>query len=110
MTEYWARVDISRTQALRVLNELANPRSKLRRDLERSKASAQKALAGIGIEVSTSSLPARIRLPAPEKVADLRAHAQSLVRKDRRPFGWFILAVVFSAMPLVDAPQGDGAG
>ena len=102
MTEYWVKVDISRQKALQVLDELADPKSQLRKDLQKSKRSAQAALSERGIEVATASLPDRIRLPAPEQVADLRTQARAIVAKDRRPFGFFILAVCFGAMPLVD--------
>jgi hypothetical protein len=102
MTEYWVKVDISRQKALAVLDELADPKSKLRKDLQRSKRSAQAALSERGIEVATASLPDRISLPAPEQVAALRTHARAIVAKDRKPFGFFILAVCFGAMPLVD--------
>jgi hypothetical protein len=105
MTEYWVKVDISRQKALQVLDELADPRSQLRKDLQKSKRSAQAALSERGIEVATASLPDRIRLPAPEQVAALRTQARAIVAKDRRPFGFFILAVCFGAMPLVDAPN-----
>jgi hypothetical protein len=106
MTEYWAALEISRREALSVLKELAEPKSQLRKDLQKSKRSAQGALAKHHIYVASASLPDRIRLPAAEDVADLRARAQALVGKDRKPFGWWILAVVFSAMPLVDPPEG----
>lgn len=105
MTEYWVKVDISRQKALQVLDELADSKSQLRKDLQKSKRSAQAALSERGIEVATASLPDRIRLPAPEQVADLRTQARAIVAKDRRPFGFFILAVCFGAMPLVDAPN-----
>lgn len=105
MTEYWVKVDISRQNALKVLDELANPKSKLRKELQGSKRSARAALSARGIEVAEASMPAKIRLPAPEQVASLRQEAQSLVRKDRKPFGFFILAVCFGAMPLVDGPN-----
>ena len=49
-----------------------------------------------------SSLPDEIRLPAPEQVAAFRSQARALVAKDRKPFGFVILAVIFGAMPLVD--------
>ena len=102
MAEYWVRMDISRSAALKTLEELANPKSKLRRDLERNKQSARKALAAKGIDVSEDSLPDTIKLPAPEQIATLRLQARAMVASDRRPFGFFILAVVFGAMPLVD--------
>jgi hypothetical protein len=102
MTEYWVKVDISRKNALAVLDELADPKSKLREDLQRSKTSAQAALAARGIEVAAASLPDKIRLPAPEKIAELKTHARALVAKDKKPFGFFVLASVFGAMPLVD--------
>jgi hypothetical protein len=105
MTEYWVKVDISRQKALQVLDELADPKSQLRKDLQKSKRSAQAALSERGIEVATASLPDRIRLPAPEQVAALRTQARAIVARDRRPFGFFILAVCFGAMPLVDAPN-----
>lgn len=105
MTEYWVKVDISRQKALQVLDELADPKSQLRKDLQKSKGSAKAALSERGIEVATASLPDRIRLPAPEQVADLRTQARAIVARDRRPFGFFILAVCFGAMPLVDAPN-----
>lgn len=105
MTEYWVKVDISRQKALQVLDELADSKSQLRKDLQKSKRSAQAALSERGIEVATASLPDRIRLPAPEQVADLRTQARAIVARDRRPFGFFILAVCFGAMPLVDAPN-----
>lgn len=102
MTEYWVKVDISRAKALAVLGELADPKSKLRSDLQRNRTSAHAALAARGIEVALASLPARVRLPEPEKIAELRAQARALVAKDKKPFGFFILAAVFGAMPLVD--------
>ena len=102
MAEYWVAMDISRSAALRTLAELADPKSKLRRDLERNKQSARKALAAKGIDVSYDSLPDTIKLPAPEQIATLRLQARAMVASDRRPFGFFILAVVFGAMPLVD--------
>ena len=102
MAEYWVRMDISRSAALKTLEELANPKSKLRRDLEKSKQSARKALAAKGIDVSEDSLPDMIKLPAPEQIATLRLQARAMVASDRRPFGFFILAVVFGAMPIVD--------
>src|SRR6266516_3140827 len=105
MTEYWVKVDISRQKALQVRDELADPKSQLRKDLQKSKRSAQAALSERGIEVATASLPDRIRLPAPEQVAALRTQARAIVARDRRPFGFFILAVCFGAMPLVDAPN-----
>jgi hypothetical protein len=105
MTEYWVKVDISRRNALKVLDELANPRSKLRKDLQGSKRSALAALSARGIEVAEASLPDKIRLPAPEQVASLRREAQALVAKDKKPFGFLILAVCFGAMPLVDDPN-----
>lgn len=105
MTEYWVKVDISRQKALQVLDELADPKSQLRKDLQRSKRSAQAALSERGIEVATASLPEKIRLPAPEHVASLRMQARAIVAQDRKPFGFFILAVCFGAMPLVDGPN-----
>jgi hypothetical protein len=102
MAEYWVRMDISRSAALKTLEELSNPKSKLRRDLERSKQSARKALAAKNIDVSEDSLPDKIVLPAPEQIAELRLQARAMVASDRRPFGFFILAVIFGAMPLVD--------
>jgi len=105
MTEYWAKVDISRRDALKTLDELADPRSKLRRQLQSSKRSALRALAERGIEVSEASLPDKITLPPPEEIAELKRHALRLVAKDRRPFGFFVLAACFGAMPLVDAPH-----
>ena len=54
MTEYWVKMDINRQQALKMLDELADARSKLRKDLQRSRRSAQKALADRGIEVAAS--------------------------------------------------------
>jgi hypothetical protein len=102
MTEYWVKMDISRAEALRVLDELATPKSQLRTDLQKSKASARRALAKIGIEVAESSLPDRIRLPAPEQVAALRKEARALVARDKKPFGFAVLLAVFGAMPLTD--------
>jgi hypothetical protein len=102
MAEYWVRMDISRSAALKTLEELSNPKSKLRRDLEKSKQSARKALAAKNIDVSEDSLPDVIKLPPPEQIATLRLQARAMVASDRRPFGFFILAVVFGAMPLVD--------
>jgi len=110
MTEYWAALEISRREALSVLKELADPSSQLRKDLQRGKRSAQAALAKHHIYVATASLPDRVRLPAAEDIADLRARAQALVGKDRGPFGWWVLAVVFSAMPLADTPERDAPG
>lgn len=105
MAEYWVRMDISRSAALKTLEELANPKSKLRRDLERSKQSARKALAARGIDVSEDSLPDVITLPAPEQIATLRMQARAMVGRDRRPFGFFILAAVLGAMPVVDGAE-----
>jgi hypothetical protein len=103
MAEYWVRIDISRSAALKMLGELADPKSKLRRDLERSKQSARKALAARGIEISEESLPAKIRLPAPEHVAALRMQARALGPPNQQPLGFFILGAVLGAMPVVDA-------
>jgi len=105
MTEYWAKVDISRREALKVLVELADPSSQLRRRLQGSKRSALRALSEHGIEVSEASLPDKIRLPAPEQVAAFSMQARELVAKDRKPFGFIIIIVCFGAMPLVDAPN-----
>jgi len=102
MTEYWVKIDISRRNALKVLDELADPRSKLRKELQAGKRSALAALSTRGIEVAEASIPDRIRLPAPDQVAELRDQARTLVAKDRKPFGFFILAVCFGAMPIVD--------
>jgi hypothetical protein len=102
MAEYWVKMDISRRAALDVLDELATEKSELRRDLEKSKASARRALAERGIEVAESSLPDRIRLPAPDKVSALRTEARALVARDKKPFGFAVLLVVFGAMPLTD--------
>lgn len=102
MAEYWVKMDISRSAALKLLDELANPRSSVRRRLEKDPRSAQKVLAEHGIEVAESSFPAKIRLPAPEQVAAFRMQARALVARDRKPFGFLVLAVVFGAMPLVD--------
>jgi hypothetical protein len=102
MAEYWVRMDISRSAALKMLAELADPKSKLRRDLERNKQSARKALAERNIDISEDSLPDVIRLPDPELVRALRMQAQAMVGSDRRPFGFFILGVVLGAMPVVD--------
>jgi hypothetical protein len=100
--EYWAKVSISREDALSMLDQLARKKSKLRTDLERSKESALAALSAKGIEVNAAALPSRIRLPAPEKVAVLREQAVAVIARDRKPFGFVVLAVVFGAMPLVD--------
>jgi hypothetical protein len=108
MTEYWAALNISRTEALDVLKELATQGSQLRKDLHKSKRSAQAALAAHNIYFASASLPDRIRLPEPGDVAQVRAAARALVAKDRRPFGWWILAVVFSAMPVVDCADTPG--
>ena len=105
MTEYWVKMDINRQQALKMLDELADARSKLRKDLQRSRRSAQKALADRGIEVAEASLPARIRLPSPDQVAAYRMQTRAIVAKDRKPFGFIIIIVCFGAMPLVDAPN-----
>ena len=105
MTEYWVRIEISRRDALKTLDELADPRSKLRRQLQSSKRSALRALAERGIEVAEASLPDKITLPPPEQIAELKSHALRLVAKDRKPFGFFVLAACFGAMPLVDAPD-----
>jgi hypothetical protein len=102
MTEYWVKMDISRREALKVLDELADPRSQLRKRLQASKRSALAALSEHGIEVAEASLPDKIRLPPPEAVAALRAQSRALIAKDRKPFGFLILAVCFGAMPLVD--------
>ena len=102
MAEYWVRMDISRSAALKMLAELADPKSKLRRDLERNKQSARKALAAHNIDISEDSLPETIRLPAPEHIAALRMQARAMVGSDRRPFGFFILAAILGAMPVVD--------
>ena len=102
VAEYWVKMDISRSAALQLLDELANPRSSVRRRLEKDKRSALKVLAEHNIEVAESSLPDEIRLPAPEQVAAFRSQARALVAKDRKPFGFVILAVIFGAMPLVD--------
>jgi hypothetical protein len=102
MTEYWVKVDISRQKALAMLDELADPKSKLRADLQRSRRSAKAALAARGIEVAEASLPERIRLPAPERVAAYRTQTRALVAKDKKPFGFAVLVVIFGAMPLVD--------
>jgi hypothetical protein len=102
LAEYWVAMNISRSAALKTLAELADPKSKLRRDLQRSKQSALKALAERNIYVSEASLPDVIKLPDPEQIATLRLQARAMVGSDRRPFGFFILAVVFGAMPLVD--------
>jgi hypothetical protein len=102
MAEYWAKVDISRRDALKVLDELADPKSQLRKRLQGSKRSALAALAERGIEVSEASLPDRIRLPPPEQVAAFTRESRALVARDRKPFGFLILAVCFGAMPLVD--------
>jgi hypothetical protein len=102
MAEYWVRMDISRSAALKMFAELADEKSKLRRDLERNKQSARKALAARNIDVSDDSLLDVIRLPSPEHVAALRMQARAMVGSDRRPFGFFILAVVLGAMPVVD--------
>jgi hypothetical protein len=105
MTEYWVKVDISRRDALKTLDELADPRSKLRRQLQSSKRSALRALAERGIDVAEASLPDKITLPPPEEIAQLKRHALRLVAKDRKPFGFFVIAACFGAMPLVDAPD-----
>jgi hypothetical protein len=102
MTEYWVKMDISRQKALGVLDELADPKSQFRKELQRSRRSAKAALAKRGIEVSEASLPERIRLPAPEQVAAFRTQARATVARDRKPFGYAILFIVFGAMPLVD--------
>jgi hypothetical protein len=102
MAEYWVAMDISRSAALKTLEELADPKSKLRRDLEKSKQSARKALAARNIYISEDSLPDVIKLPAPEQIATLRMQARAMVGRDRRPFGFFILAAVLGAMPVVD--------
>lgn len=102
MTEYWVKMEISRETALGVLDELAKGGSALRTRLEASRASAKEALAEIGIEVAESSLPDPIRLPAPEQVSALRGHALAMVERDRKPFGFAVLLVVFGAMPLAD--------
>jgi hypothetical protein len=102
MTEYWVKMDISRREALKVLDELADPRSQLRKRLQASKRSALAALSEHGIEVAEASLPDKIQLPPPEAVAALRMQSRSLIAKDRKPFGFLILAVCFGAMPLVD--------
>jgi hypothetical protein len=102
MAEYWVRMDISRSAALRMLAELADPKSKLRKDLERNKQSARKALAARGIDISEDSLPDVIKLPDPEQIGALRLQARAMVGSDRRPFGFFILAAVLGAMPVVD--------
>ncbi len=105
MTEYWVKVDISRREALKVLNELSEPKSQLRKRLQGSKRSALAALSEHGIEVAEASLPAKIQLPPPEQVAALRSQAVQAVGKDRKPFGFLVLVVCFGAMPLVDAPN-----
>lgn len=102
MTEYWVKMEISREEALGVLDELATPESELRRRLEDGKASAKEALAEKGIEVAESSLPDEIVLPSPEQVAELRGQARAMVEKDKKPFGFAVLFVIFGAMPLVD--------
>jgi hypothetical protein len=102
MAEYWVAMDISRTAALKMLAELADEKSKLRRDLQRSKESARKALAERNIYVSQDSLPDQIRLPSAEHVAALRMQARTMVGSDRRPFGFFVLGAVLGAMPVVD--------
>jgi hypothetical protein len=102
MPEYWVKVDISRRDALRMLDELADPKSELRKRLQASKRSALTTLAERGIDVAEASLPDKIRLPPPEHVAALRSHANALIAKDRKPFGFLVLAVCFGAMPLVD--------
>ena len=102
MTEYWVKADISRSAALKFLDELANPRSSVRRRIEKDKRSALKVLAEHNIEVAESSLPDEIRLPSPEQVAAFRGHARALVAKDRKPFAFAILVVIFGAMPIVD--------
>jgi len=101
VTEYWVRIEISRRDALKTLDELADPRSKLRRQLQSSKRSALRALAERGIEVAEASLPEKITL----QIAELKSQALRLVAKDRKPFGFFVLAACFGAMPLVDAPD-----
>ena len=105
MTEYWVKIDISRRNALKVLDELADPKSKLRKELQGSKRSALAALGARGIEVAEASLPDKIILPPPEQIAELKGQALRLVAKDRKPFGFFVLAACFGAMPLVDAPH-----
>jgi hypothetical protein len=105
MTEYWAAVTIERDDAIEFLNELATEGSDLRGRLEAGQESARDALGEKGIYVATASIPEQIKLPPPEDVATLRDHAQAMVERGRGPFAWFILAVVFAAMPLVDAPD-----
>ena len=102
MTEYWVKMDISRETALSALGELAEEGSELRTNLKKSKASAKKALAAIGIEVAESSLPDPIDLPDPRQVYALAEHARAMVERDRKPFGFAVLLVVFGAMPLAD--------
>jgi hypothetical protein len=102
MTEYWVKVDISRRDALRVLDELSKPRSALRNRLQKSKRSALTTLSDLGIEIAEASMPDRIRLPPPEQCAAFRDQAKTLVARDRRPFGFVIIILMFGAMPLVD--------
>jgi hypothetical protein len=110
MAKYKAEVDIDQERAIAVLDELATDGSPLREALEESKGSAQRALKEIGISVPQSSLPDEIKLPPPEQVAALRDLARGMVERGWWPFGWFVLATVFSAMPVVDAPERDGPG
>jgi hypothetical protein len=102
MAEYWVKADISRGKALQVLKELSTEGSELRTSLQKNRGLAKKRLADLGIEVSDAAFPKQVRLPPVEQVKDFRIQAQALIAKDRKPFAFVILAVVFGAMPLVD--------
>jgi hypothetical protein len=102
MAEYWVKTDINRGKALAVLKELSTEGSELRTSLQKNRRSAKQALADLGIEVSDAAFPKQVRLPPAEQVDAFRMQAQALVAKDRKPFAFVILAVIFGAMPLVD--------
>lgn len=111
MIEYWAATSIKRDDAQGVLADLATDGSDLRNRLEESQQSAREALDERGILVAIDQIPEKIKLPPAEDVQRLRDRVEQMVPQDRGPFAWFILAIVFAAMPVVArSPEGDGTG
>jgi hypothetical protein len=101
MAKYWVRLDISREDALTMLDELATPGHGLRTRLEGGKRSAKTVLRERGIRV-WAGLPDPIVLPPADEIRQLHTHARTLMERDRQPFGFYVLSAVFGAMPLVD--------
>jgi len=97
MPKYQATLDISRAKALEILEDLATEGHQSRTKLERD---ADGTLKGWGITVH-EGLPKSVKLPSPETVQKVYEAAKA-IDAEKQPFGYFILAVTFGAMPLVD--------